>query len=398
MLNCRINSLVVSTLIFISILINGILSALVNKEFFSNTGVYIDVYVTAFSFKGALLPILILFGPFLSMLYNKNPDNVIKGCFLTGIITYFIYFLLFNHYFLLKTTVILIGCAISFINIFFLSHKLITIVAKPLSAIFFICACQLISFNSMMISDLIFKAEVFTNSRMTILFIGLVFFVMLITYSHVFSSKKTISNKITTRIFKRYFIYLVNFFKNLKILNISILFFLNGILLGLISQYIAHYVSQFNYNNLQDILVFQIISYSVFFILLITIGILINKKHIKLIHSGLTISLVLLLINIVLVIIDSQSFILNKLLMISYTWFCIYLFMTLLINYFYLFQSHRFSLMMIIGYILYLFGITIAQWVDIVFIDIKVSLYLSIIVICLIAFFQIKSLQDHAFQ
>jgi hypothetical protein len=398
MLNSRLNSLIVSALIFISVLINGILSALVNKEFFTNTVTYIDIYITAFSFKGAFLPIIILFGPPLSMLYNKNPDKVIKWCFFTSIITYFVYFLLFNHYFLIKTIMLLIGCSISFINIFFLSQKLINIVTKPLFAIFFICACQLIILNSMMFSDHIFKAVIFTNSRVTTLFIGLVFCVMFILYGQVFSSKKTTQKKITIKIFRRYFIYLINFFKNLKVLNLSVIFFLNGILLGLISQFISHYVSEFNYNNLESILVFQLISYSAFLVLLTTIGMLVNKKHIPYINSGLAIFLMLLLINIIVVIFDSQSSILNKLLIINCTWLCMYIFMTLLIDYFHSFKTHRFALMMIVGYILYFFGITIARWADIVFIDIKVSLYLSVIVICLIAFFQIKSLQDHVFQ
>jgi len=97
----------------------GALSALTNSKFSTNIGSYIDIYVTDFSIKGALLPLMIIISPLLSIFYYKKPDTVIKICLLIGAITYLAYFALFNYYSPIKTIVLLAGLSVSFTNIFF---------------------------------------------------------------------------------------------------------------------------------------------------------------------------------------------------------------------------------------------------------------------------------------
>lgn len=236
--------------------------------------------------------------------------------------------------------------------------------------------------------DYLLKSKIFDHAQVTALFISIIFFVMFIVSCLVFNDNQTELKAPFKKVLKRYFIYLVNFLKHKQVLGLLILFFLNGIIIGLIGQYFAHYISKLDYQNLDSLLVFEICTYSLLFIILIITGAFINHANIKKLNYLLLVISTILLINIVFIILDSQNDALNKLLIISYACFCVFVFMILLIDYLRVFKSHRLGLMMILGYILYLFGAIMSQWVDIIFLNIKTPLYFAISMLFIFLYFR----------
>ena len=356
----------------------GILTATLNYVFSVNINVYLDVYVADFSSPAILLPIMVILSPVLTLLYQKKPDKIMNLSFLVGFVTCVVGLVGFNYNSVYEIVFLLLGFSVIVTNIFFLSHRLSCLLNKPYLAIFFVGYCFFIMRITMILVDYLFKQQIFLSIEYVLLSISLVFLFMFVVNVFLASNSKKDLKISFKNFFNKYFIYLINFFKHEIVLNLCFLFFLNGIIHGAISQYITHYISQLDHQALDEIFVFEIIMYLVFLLILFIIGFFMKERDIHSLFRIFFISSVVLCINVILVILNDQSYILNDFLMVDYTWFWIYVFVMLLINYYNSFKSHQLHLMMIVGYILYLFGNTFIQWVDMIFVSVKISLYFAI--------------------
>ncbi|QIW11002.1 hypothetical protein [Francisella sp. LA112445] len=313
-----------------------------------------------FYLVGALLPVLILISSILCFFSHRNLDIVIKVNFLIGFFAYFIYALYFYTDSVLKILFIVICLSMLYTNIFMLLYKLILRVKNkifvaglfcsffPLLKLVMLLIAVLLSYNYIDGEEILYNTSPFL-------------IILLMLYSYVTSGEK--SRKISYKNLSiRLFVYLINILKEYFIIRLFLYLLICGVINGLTQQYLLQYVSLSNKIYFNFFFFSQGLIYIVLFVSIILISSYLNSKHFDFIFSCSSFAVFL---NIVFILAFENVFLLKEVLMVNVVWYHTFLFFHLLTKYIRKNRYHKFNMVLILGFIMFLFGLIFSEWVNV---------------------------------
>ncbi|WP_143100007.1 hypothetical protein [Francisella sp. TX07-6608] len=213
----------------------------------------------------------------------------------------------------------------------------------------------------------------------SILFIGL-----FILYSFVIKDELT-EKQLNYKNFNiRFFVYLINIFKKYSIVKIFFYLLVCGTIDGLIQQYLLYYV-EFNDNAYFNVFYFfQIEVFAISFLSIILISVYVNKNNYIIIFSC---SNILLFVNIIFILIIGDAYFLNEFLVANFTWYYSFFFFFVISVYISKYNYYKFNIVLTLGFVSFLFGLIISEWVNFWFTSNYITLLL---VLSLITFLYIR--------
>ncbi|WP_157092989.1 MULTISPECIES: hypothetical protein [Francisella] len=341
-------------------------------------------YFRFFYLIGALLPVLILISSILCFFSHKKLNQVIKTSFLIGFFVYFIYAVSFHSNSVLKLFFIVLGFSILYTNMFMLLYKLILRVKNKFFAAGLFCGFFPLLKLVMLLTSSLLAQETALRGKIisyctSILFIGL-----FILYSFITKDELT-EKQVNYKNFSiRFFVYLINIFKKYSIVKIFFYLLICGTIDGLIQQYLLYYVVFSDNAYFNVFYFFQIVVYAILFLSIILISAYVNKNKYIFIFSC---SSILLFVNIIFILIFGEAYFLNEFLVANFTWYYSFFFFFVIAVYISKHNYYKFNIVLTLGFVSFLFGLIISEWVNVWFTSNYITLLL---VLCLITFLYIR--------
>ncbi len=318
------------------------------------------IYFRFFYLVGALLPVLILISSILCFLSHRNLDVVIKTNFLIGFFAYFIYAIYFYSDSVWKVLFIVICLSMLYTNIFMLLYKLILRVKNKIFVAGLFCSFFPLLKLVMLLTAILLSYN-HINGEKILYYTSPLLIILLMLYSFVVGKEQ--SRKVTCKNFSiRFFVYLINILKENFIIRLFLYLLVCGAINGLTQQYLLQYVSLSNKIYFNSFFFSQELFYIILFILIILISSYLGSNRFDIIFSC---SSFILFLNIVFILVFENVSFLKEALIINIVWYHTFLFFYLLTKYINKNRYHKFNMVLTFGFIMFLFGLILSEWINV---------------------------------
>lgn len=346
-------------------------------------------YFRFFYLTATFFPLLILVLSVASFFSYKNLNKIIGMSFLTGSFVFFINALFFYSNSIFELFFVILCFAILHTSMFMLLYKLILRLKNKIFVMGLFCGFFPVrSLAMLMTSSLLVHDPVF-RGRMIVYGMSALFIVLFILYSFI-TKNELVEKQVSYKNFSiRFFVYLINIFKQYSIVSLIFYLFMCGTVNGLIQQYLLHYVVFSNtyavFSNditFSTFLLLQKLMYLILFLLIILIPVFVNKNRFNAIFFF---SSLLLALNIIFILIfGGAKYFLNGFLLVNFTWYCTLVFFVVLVKYIDKRNIYKFNIVLSLGFVSYLFGFINSDWINILFVSKYMQLLLALLIIIFI--------------